>query len=377
MRIAMFSDTYTPQINGVVTSINTFMHELRSQGHEVYIFGPQLSGVTENDFEFRFQSAPYLFHSEQRLIYPYSRKLKQFKDLEIDIIHSHTPFSMGWLALRLAKKHNIPLVHTYHTLFTEYVHYVPLGQGIMQWVTKRISRNYCNSCQLVITPSQAMKKELESYGVRSPIEVIPTGIDVSMRAKGKAELARERYGIAPDVKILLYAGRLGKEKNVDFLLRAFRKVVKKDDKVMFVIAGDGPYRKNLEWLTRAFHLEDKVYFTGYLNKEDLASLYKASALFLFASVTETQGLVILEAMDIGTPVVAVNAMGVADAIGDDRGGLASPLDPHVFAEKVLTLLHDDVLYTKKITEARQIGENMCTKHMADKLITGYHRIIKK
>lgn len=376
MRIAMFSDTYSPQINGVVTSINTFMRELRAKGHEVYIFGPQLKGVAEQDFEFRFQSAPYLFQSEHRLVYPYSRKLKQFKDLEIDVIHSHTPFAMGWLALRLAKKHKIPLVHTYHTLFTEYVHYVPiLGEGIGQWVAKKISRDYCNKSRLVVTPSQAIKKELQNYGVKTKIEVIPTGIDITMKEKGEAEAARVRYGIPPEVPILLYAGRLGKEKNIDFLLRAFRKVGQKNDKAMFVIAGDGPFRKNLEWLAKVLHIEKKVLFTGYLNREDLSSLYKAATLFVFASVTETQGLVIVEAMDMGTPVVAVNAMGISDVIEGDKGGLASALDVHDFAEKVLQMLGNKEFYQKKSAEALKIGEAMRSGHMAQKLINSYKNII--
>ncbi|MFC1517176.1 glycosyltransferase family 4 protein [Candidatus Margulisiibacteriota bacterium] len=378
MRIAMFSDTYSPQINGVVTSINTFMHELRKKGHEVYIFGPQLKGVTEKDFEFRFQSAPYLFHSEHRLVYPYSRKLKQFKDLEIDVIHSHTPFSMGWLALRLAKKHKIPLVHTYHTLFTEYVHYLPVvGEGIGQWMAKRLSKDYCNSCSLVITPSQAMQKELHTYGVKTAMEVIPTGIDITVKDKGDAEQARVRYGLPPGKPILLYAGRLGKEKNIDFLLRVFRKVLQKNEDASFVIAGDGPYRKNLEWLAKVLHLEKRVLFTGYLDREDLASLYKAATVFIFASVTETQGLVVGEAMDTGTPVVAVNAMGIADVIEGDKGGLASTLDVNDFAKKTMKLLADRELYQKKAVEAVKVGENMCTTLMAEKLVAGYQSILNK
>jgi len=375
MRIAMFSDTYSPQINGVVTSINTVMRELRDMGHEVYIFGPHLKGVTEKDFEFRFQSAPYLFHSEHRLVYPYSRKLKNFKALEIDVIHSHTPFAMGWLALRLAKKHNIPLVHTYHTLFTEYVHYVPwLGESVGLWIAKKISRDYCNSCQWVIAPSGSMKKELQAYGVKTNIDVIPTGIDITLKEKGDAETARVRYGISPDTKILLYAGRLGKEKNIDFLLRSFRNIVKEEKHVIFVIAGDGPFRKNLEWLAKTLHVEDKVLFTGYLGKEDLASLYKAATVFTFASVTETQGLVVAESMDIGTPVVAVNAMGIADVIDGDEGGLASSLDTKEFSKKVLTLLQDEVLLKQKAKGAVKIGEAMCTEIMVKKMVAGYQKI---
>jgi len=374
----MFSDTYTPQINGVVTSINTFMSELRAKGHEVYIFGPQLKGVTEKDFEFRFQSAPYLFHSEHRVVYPYSRKLRQFKDLEIDVIHSHTPFSMGWLALRLAKKHNIPLVHTYHTLFTEYVHYVPIvGKGVMQWVAKRIGRDYCNSCQWVLAPSEAIKKELRSYGVKTEISVIPTGIDVTMKEKGDAERARVRFGLPPEEKLLLYAGRLGQEKNIDFLLRAFKKVLQKDPKVNFAIAGDGPFRKNLEWLAKLLHIRKKIVFCGYLGREDLAGVYKAADLFVFASVTETQGLVVAEAMDIGTPVVAVNAMGVADVISGDRGGLASSLDTNEFAEKILRLLEDKELYQQKAKDAVKVGEDMRSEHMVQKLLAGYTKILNK
>ena len=248
MRIGMFTDTYTPQINGVVTSITSFAEELQKLGHEVFVFAPRLQNSPEKDNVFYFKSIKYAPMPEHHLAYSLSGHLKTFKDLNLDILHSHTPFSLGWLALFFAKQYNIPLVHTYHTLFMEYVHYLPtaLGQKIGVWLSTNASRRYCHSCDLTIVPSEAMRQELQKYGVSSEIDVIPTGVNELFQKSGDPQDVLRRYNIAPEVDIIAYAGRIAREKNIEFLLHVYREILKVRTNILFAIIGDGPYRPLIE-----------------------------------------------------------------------------------------------------------------------------------
>jgi glycosyltransferase involved in cell wall biosynthesis len=297
------------------------------------------------------------------------------KNIELDIIHAQTPFTLGWIAMRQAKKKNIPIIHTYHTLFTEYVHYLPFSKGIGLWLTKRGSRDYCNRCDGVVVPSSAIAEELRSYGVKKPIEVIPTGVNAELVKKGNAHLIREQQHLAPEAEILLYAGRLAREKNVEFVVQAFKEIAQVRRNAQLVIVGDGPQRKYLENLVQNLKLEHRVTFTGFLQKEVLASWYKAADVFLFASTTETQGMVVLEAMEMGTPVVAVNAMGVKDVVGDNIGGFSSTLNIQEFTAHALKLLENDDLRQRKSMEAVKKAEKFSTTEMAQKMINFYSQMI--
>jgi glycosyltransferase involved in cell wall biosynthesis len=272
-------------------------------------------------------------------------------------------------------KKNIPIIHTYHTLFTEYVHYLPFSKGIGLWLTKRGSRDYCNRCDGVVVPSSAIAEELRSYGVKKPIEVIPTGVNAELVKKGNAHLIREQQHLAPEAEILLYAGRLAREKNVEFVVQAFKEIAQVRRNAQLVIVGDGPQRKYLENLVQNLKLEHRVTFTGFLQKEVLASWYKAADVFLFASTTETQGMVVLEAMEMGTPVVAVNAMGVKDVVGDNIGGFSSTLNIQEFTAHALKLLENDDLRQRKSMEAIKKAEKFSTLEMAQKMVSFYTRTI--
>lgn len=212
MKIGMFTDTYTPQINGVVTSINSFAQELQAQGHEVYIFAPKLADSKPEPNVFHFKSIKYPMMPEHQLAYALGDHYQTFKELKLDVIHSHTPFTMGLLALFLAKQHQIPLVHTYHTLFTEYVHYIPFGKSIGVWLSKGASRKYCQSCDLVVVPSEAMRLELQTYGVTQEIDIIPTGVNQQFAELGEKSSMRKKYNIAENIDIIAYAGRVAREK---------------------------------------------------------------------------------------------------------------------------------------------------------------------
>lgn len=380
MKIGIFSDTYLPQVNGVVTSIKILIKELESLGHEIYVFVPHIKGKGRENLDknvYQFHSVPFLGHQDIRVVNPFSKHLISLRKLELDVIHSHTPFSMGLLAMQQAKKRNIPLVHTYHTLFTQYVHYLPLFESLGVWMTKRASRRYCNSCDMVFTPSTAMAQELKSYGIKTAIDVIPTGVDVQLIEKGNAVLVREQNHIPPEVEIVSYAGRLAKEKNLDFLMHVFRKVADKRKLIQFMMIGDGPERSHLERLAKQLHLERQVIFTGYLGQSDLASWYKATDVFAFSSLTETQGLVILEAMSMGVPVVAVDAMGVSDFIRSQIGGFSSAANVDEFSARVVELLSDDALRSRKSQQARKLASDYSSRKMAEKIANHYQELISK
>ena len=379
MRIGMFTDTYAPQVNGVVTSINTVKKELERTGHEVFVFAPRVKKSDQLENVFYFSSAPWPTSPEHHLSFPYALHLKKFAELKLDVIHSHTPFSLGWLAVFLGKKYDIPILHTYHTLFTEYLHYIPLigGSDFLDSVARRtLGRNYCAKCQRIVVPSSPMKKELQEWGVKQDIDIVPTGIDILPALNADGELIRKRYGISKDKKIVTYMGRLAKEKNISFLFKVYKKIVLVRKDVLFVVIGDGPYRSYLEQLAYSYGLQDNILFTGYVkDRELLYSWLKSTDVFAFASLTETQGLVVLEAMAAGTPVVAVNSMGVMDVISDNLGGQASELDVSEFALKLTYLLADEKLLQKKGEEALVKVANFTIEKMTAKLVASYEAIV--
>lgn len=376
MRIGMFTDTYSPQINGVVTSINLYIAELEKMGHEVFVFAPHVKGAKKKKNVFYFKAFKYPMHQEHLLAYSLSGHWKKFKDIKLDIIHSHTPFSLGLLALFLAKQYKIPIVHTYHTLFTEYVHYVPFGSIIGEWFSISASRKYCQKCDLVFVPSDSIRRELQRWGVTREIDVLPTGIDDNFKATIAAPAFKKIKKIDPQLDVLVYAGRLGREKNIEFLFRVYREVLKVRQHVLFVVIGDGPYRKHLEKYAKDLGIYNKMFFTGYVfDKKVLANWLHAARVFVFSSLSETQGLVVLEAMAVGTPVVAVGAMGVADIINDNLGGYASKPEVMEFSLKLMRILSSKTFREKKSKEAKKKAEQYRMVHLATKLVKNYQRLI--
>lgn len=331
-----------PQINGVVTVIRTMRHLLEESGHEVFVFAPTYAETEPEEGVYRFTSFTYPFHKESRVVIPYKRKISMVFEA-LDIVHSHTPFSLGLLALWVAKRYKKPHLHTYHTLFTEYRHYVPYPLRPTRGMAEHISAAFCNRCDAITAPSQKMRDELLRYGVKPKIFLLPFGPDLSEFKKEPLWEPRRTLKISPRARVLLFAGRLGTEKNLLFLLRAFKRMTefKQQGHILnLVIAGDGPQRKKLEEYVTALGLRDQVLFTGYLEHAKLIDLYKMADLFVFASKTETQGLVLVEALAAGTPVVAVGAMGVLDVVTHGESGLLVEEDEEAFARAVVELLDD-------------------------------------
>lgn len=346
MNIGMFADCYRPSINGVVSAIAALKKELEKQGHAVYLFAPYFKGYTENEQHiFRFFSIAYPFQKEHRLSFPFP--LKNFEiipSLKLDILHLHTPFPVGMMGLYTAKKYKLPAVFTHHTLWEKYVHYFPiLPIKFAKAAAVFICKNFANKCQIVIAPSTGVKNTFASQGVVKKIEILPSGINYNLFANGKSPEFYKNYPRLKNKKILAYCGRLGKEKNIEFLFRAFKLINKQFPETHFILIGDGPERKNLEDYSKEQGFSESVSFMGYFDQPKIADALSASYLFIFASVTETQGLVIQEAFAAGCPPVAVSSTGVEDAIINCEDGYLTSLGEKEFAEKTISLIKNNTL----------------------------------
>ncbi|MFQ6118159.1 MAG: glycosyltransferase family 4 protein, partial [Candidatus Bipolaricaulia bacterium] len=343
MRIGIFSDTYLPQINGVSTVVHILFEELRERGHEPLLFVPDYPNVDRLEDEmggvYRFPSFLFPFHKESRVVLPLNRRaLRRLPELEI--IHSHTPFSLGLLAMWAAREFSIPHIHHYHTLFTEYRYYLPRPIRPSRWMAERVSAAFCNRCEAVLAPSRPMKAELEGYGIEKPVFALPFGVDEREFAQQIDWNARQALKIPEEEPLLLHSGRLAREKNLKFLLRAFREMLKEREDLWLVLTGGGPERPALERYVAELGIKDRVIFTGYLPREQLIELHREADLFIFTSKTETQGLVLVEAMAAGTPVVALGERGVLEVVQDGVNGLLPPEEEQSYAAVVLELLAD-------------------------------------
>lgn len=284
---------------------------------------------------------------------------------------------MGSHALYWARLHRIPHVHTYHTFWAKYVHYAGLAAPLFaRWVHWR-THSYCNQCQRVIAPSAALRDHISAAGVRVPIEVIPTGTDFRVRHTPRPrEQVRRELRIPPGRRVLGFVGRMAAEKNIGFLLDALRELAAAGVDCHLVMVGDGPGRPELERKTDALRLRDRVSFTGYLPRERTFDYYALSEVFLFPSLTETQGIVLLESMSAGTPVVAVSAMGVAELMADGRGGLTvEPGDLSGFVAATRRLLADGALREAKAREGRAKAGEWSIEATTQRVLGCYRRAI--
>jgi glycosyltransferase involved in cell wall biosynthesis len=378
----MISDVYFPRINGVSTSINTFKDELESLGHQVTLIVPHYNATEDTDPTIIRIPSRYLpLDPEDRAM----RWGKIFKLLETlaqshyDILHIQTPFIAHYVGVSLAKKLGIPRVETYHTYFEEYLyHYVPfLPKSWMKYVARRYTKTQCNDLDAVIVPSSAMKEVLQQYGVNAMTEVLPTGIELEKFHDGDGDRFRRKYNIPFDRPTLVFIGRVAFEKNIDFLLHVVDKVRQTIPDVLLLIAGEGPSLSHLKHMAKNLHLNDNVLFLGYLDrKKELLDCYACGDAFVFASNTETQGLVLLEAMALGVPLVSTAVMGTKDILAAKKGALVCNESIDEFGDAVITLLADKQLREKLSKEALEYVKTWSALSMAEKLVSFYERVIQ-
>ena len=379
MKIGVFSDSYKPYVSGVVNSIDDFTRELRTLGHEVYIFAPRYPGYQEEEpGVFRFHSFRAPTNPDYTLAIPFTLNFNSLiKRLNLDLIHVHTPFIMGRVGAVQARRLNVPLIFTYHTLYEQYVHYVPFNQNLTRKFTVHFSRYFCNQCDLVITPTSKIRELLLDYGVKTPVEIIPSGIDIERFSHGDASCLRQKLGISPNERILLFVGRLTKEKNVDFLIRAFALVQQQHPQTVLVIVAQGPEEEHLRHLIKELGLVERVFFTGRLGGQELVNCYHGADLFVFSSVTETQGLVVVEAMAAGLPTVAVDAYGVSDMVNSGIDGLLTPYSLKAFAAGINQLLGDPKQLDSMAVAARARAQELSSTRLAQRMLLEYQEVLRR
>ncbi|MHB1126696.1 MAG: glycosyltransferase family 4 protein [Bacillota bacterium] len=379
MRIGVFTDSYRPYTSGVVRSIDTFTGHLRTLGHDVFIFAPNYPRCEKEARVYRYPSVPSITHPEYVVPIPISppgvRAL--IKRLDLDIIHVHSPFLLGRVGAKYAKRFNIPLVFTYHTLYDQYLHYLPVAQSLSRWIVHKICQEFCNRCDLVVTPTKVISGILKEYGVATEIKVIPTGIETEDFKKGDPGWLRQRHQLPADEAVLLHVGRLGEEKNIGFLLKAFRDILQNEPRTSLVLVGGGPQEDHLKKLAEELGISSRVVFTGTLSREDTVHAYAGADLFLIASQTETQGLVIGEAKASGLPVVGIRAFGVAEMVSDQVDGFLTGPTLEEFVPPVLRLLRDADLRAQMQAEALRGIVNMSARSSTLLLAEAYEDLARK
>jgi glycosyltransferase involved in cell wall biosynthesis len=380
MRVLFVSDVYFPRVNGVSTSIRTFRGDLAREGVETFLMAPEYPDApadTEPGI-IRVPSGGVPLDPEDRRFHSAAlgRVLNAELAARVDLVHIHTPFIAHYAAARFARAHGLPLVATYHTFFEDYLHhYLPvLPRRIGRLLARHFTRSQCRDVAALISPSAPMRDALLSYGVTTPIEVLPTGLPADRYVRGDGARFRRRFGLPAERPLLLYVGRVAYEKNIDFLLRMFVRLRAQRPDAWFVIAGEGPAREHLARLARSLGVDEAVRFIGYLERAtELPDCYAAGDAFVFASRTETQGLVLLEAMAQGTPVVSTAELGTrsiltpgcgAFVVAEDEGGFASAV------AAALALPADD----PRRGQLRAHAESWGSQTMARRLVAFYEKV---
>ncbi|CAM8365293.1 glycosyltransferase [Candidatus Methylopumilus planktonicus] len=346
MNILFISDVFFPRVNGVSTSINTFATELRALGHQVTLIAPSYTNEDkQEEWIVRVPSHKIYFDPEDRLMNFSKLKalLPWIRDKHFDIIHIHTPFTAHYVGIHFGKKLDIPVVETYHTFFEDYLHhYLPfIPQFISRKLARTISRRQCNAVDGIVSPSKPMLDVLKQYGIKTPAEVVATGLDDSSFASVDGEYFRMSHDIPLARPMLLFVGRVAHEKNIGFLLEMHVELIKNHPDALLVITGEGPAEESIKHTIEKLGISNQVRMIGYLDRShELIACYKAADIFVFASKSETQGLVLLEAMAQGTAVVAIAELGTKSILIEGEGVLIAKDDINDFADKVSVLLSD-------------------------------------
>lgn len=376
MRIGVFTDSYLPYTSGVVRSIETFKEELTGLGHEVFIFAPEYRNFSEEKNVFRFISIPSPTNRDFSLALPFSLKLRTtIKKMNLDIIHVHSPFLLGRLGARYSRRLGVPLVFTFHTLYDQYVHYVPFARSFTRELAQRISKDFCNQCDMVLVPTNVIGQYLRDIGVRAQVKCVPTGIKINDYGCGDRLRIREKYGIPQNDLALLFVGRLGQEKNVGFLLECFARVNERFPGTWLILVGSGPEEDNLKKKARELGVDKRTVFTGTLSPAQVVHCYAGSDLFVFSSMSETQGLVIAEAKAAGLPTVAVNAFGVGEMVEDGRDGFLTTPDQEEFTGKIALLLENGELRREMGKRARIQADEFSSTNCTKRLVGYYEKLI--
>ena len=373
MKIGLFTDTFYPQISGVAASVSVLQEQLAARGHNVYIFtttDPNATKTEENIY--RFPSLPFVSKRRIGLCVP-PRLKKLVKRLNIDLIHTHTEFPLGQYGRWTAKELSIPLVHTMHTIYEDYTHYVAPGklETVAKTAAKKLTKHFCNAADEVIVPTEKTQQLLLSYGVRKRISVIPTGIDLDKFSPSKhdyedKQTLKAELGISPDEKVMLYIGRVSEEKNINEVLHYVKEYLRENLGTRFLIIGDGPAKNDLEEEAKLLGISDRVIFAGQRKWTEIARYYQLGDVFVTASKSETQGLTYIEALSAGVPVIAksdpciegVVLNGINGYTFEGRDDFLSALNSVLGDETARKKLSDSAEHSVTRYSSRQYGHSV-------------------
>ena len=370
MNILMITDTYKPTINGVPYAVDWVSNSLRNRGHHVTIVSPECATPYTEQNNLRLRSIAY---KEHHIFLPLPRKtIRQIHTTHWDIIHTHTPFSAGLLGRWLRKKNNVPKIMTYHTYFDKYLRYIPLPEQFRQRVHMSYGKYIFDACDSIIIPSVDMEKVARNYGYKRSIHVLPTPIDPNaFTSTGDTSPYLKRLGLPKNTSICLSVGRVVAEKNLLFLLKAFKRIHELKPNTHLVMIGDGEMKQELITLAKDWGLKDHISFLGFLPRIDLATWYRFADLFLCSSISETQGLTVYEALHFGLPAVIVDGPGVRHAVTDNVNGFVTPHDEDTYARTVVALLDDEKLLAAFGSNTRINFSGLDEQTIVDRLLSIY------
>jgi 1,2-diacylglycerol 3-alpha-glucosyltransferase len=350
MKIGLFTDTFVPEVNGVASSTMMLRDELRRRGHRVFVFTTTTPEARMEPGTFRLPSMPLIVLPSRRVgLFYHPRLAGMIRSTGLDIVHTQTEFSLGIFGRMMANAIGAPQVHTYHTIYEDYTHYITRGlfDGQSKKAARGFSRLYCNSCERVLVPSEKTSALLRQYGVDRPIDIVPTGVDTAKFERGRydpAEIAalRRELGIGERDKVVLNGGRIAKEKNLDTVLRGLPELFARHDDAKMLLVGGGPFVETLRQIAKEQNMTDRVLFAGERPWEKIGLYYALGDAFISASTSETQGLTYIEAMSAGLPVVAKEDPCIQGLIEHERTGLLF-VQPEQIASALERALYDDDL----------------------------------
>jgi len=374
MKIAVFTESYAPYISGVARSVELLKKELEAIGHHIYLFAPDYPG--HKDTEKNIIRIPSIAtkYPGFRIPVPYPGFIP---DIDFDLIHSNSPFGLGLASLNFAKRKRLPFVYSFHTIFTDYLHYVPLPKPLTKKTFTTYIKSFCSKCDCIIAPNKTTVEYLGDFGIRSRIETIPSGIDLELVTKATPKGIKDSLGIPERAKVILYVGRLSKEKDVSFLLRAFKNILSFEPDTYFLIVAGGPEEETLKSMASYLGIEKRTVFAGQKKYPDVLNYYKCADVFVFASKTETQGLVIAEAKACGLPAVVVDAQGVKESIVPGEDGFLTEDNIDDFSGKVVALLKDPSLRALMSERAaKNSARDFSSRTIAKKVESVYNSLIK-
>lgn len=385
MNICMFTNAYLPHVGGVARSVAFFAQDLRKRGHKVLVVSPTFPSDQEQPDQdenvLRVPAIQNFKGSDFSVIIPLpfiiSKKINEFQP---QIIHSHHPYLLGDAALRAAYRRKLPLVFTHHTLYEKYTHYVPMDSDVMKRLAVLLSTRYADLCSQIVAPSRSIARLIEHRGVETPVEVIPTGVDTDYFHSGDSKKFRSYHNIPDHARVIGHLGRLAPEKNLEYLGQAIVQALKKmSPETFFLVVGKGPSEEPLRRTFKDNNLEDRLIMAGKQSGPGLSGAYKAMDVFVFSSTSETQGMVLVEAMAAGKPVIALDASGVREVVTDHHNGRLLPENTSFqeFSKAVIEFFnrpeHDRSWEKAALNTAREFSRDRC----ADRLIRLYESLLSR